>query len=267
MWSGHPLSSLDPELFRTYFQTNLDKLEANGVQLAAIEMGNEINWAAFNAEFPVPGNGKGVLSLDDLYHHDPEGQQIAKGYLQYLKILAVAKDIRDHSKLNRHTPILTAGLMDAEAGDIPASRRVEAVSFSATLDFMRANGLDQLVDGYGIHVYPNSNPATPAAKRWEALEQETFVKECRPLGSTEGKPCWITEWGIQNMDKSCPPHENDRLLVIRQVRDIFYQYVQQGRIRGLFYFTWGSDAKQPDPYSVYRCGALTQSGRLAIAPM
>lgn len=70
MWEGHPLSSLDPDLFRTYFQTNLDKLEASGVQLASIEMGNEINWAAFNAEFPVPGEGKGVLSLDDLYH-DP----------------------------------------------------------------------------------------------------------------------------------------------------------------------------------------------------
>jgi len=35
---------------------------------------------------------------------------------------------------------------------------------------------------------------------------------------------------------------------------------------GLFYFTWGSDAKKPDPYSVYRCGSLTQSGHLAIAP-
>lgn len=69
------------------------------------------------------------------------------------------------------------------------------------------------------------------------------------------------------MDTSCPEHEDRRELVIRQVREMFHQYIQQGRIGGLFYFTWGSDTKQPDPYSVYRCGSLTQSGRLAIAPM
>lgn len=41
--------------------------------------------------------------------NDPEGQQIAKGLLQYVKSLAVLKDNRDHSKLNQHTPILSAG--------------------------------------------------------------------------------------------------------------------------------------------------------------
>jgi hypothetical protein len=69
------------------------------------------------------------------------------------------------------------------------------------------------------------------------------------------------------MDTSCPAHEDDSELVIRQVRDIFHQYIQQGRIGGLFYFTWGSDATQPDPYSVYRCGALTEAGKLALSPM
>jgi hypothetical protein len=129
-------------------------LEEQGIVLAAFELGNEINWTAFNAEFPLPGEGNGVLSLDDLYH-DTEGKEIAKGYLQYLKILAVVKDIRDHSKLNQHTPVITAGLIDAEEGDIKAGSKVDAASFSATLDFMRANGLDKIVDGYGIHIYPN----------------------------------------------------------------------------------------------------------------
>jgi hypothetical protein len=55
----------------------------------------------------VPGEGK-QFGLNDLYH-DPEAEQIAKGYLQYLKVLAVLKDIRDHSKLNQHTLILAAG--------------------------------------------------------------------------------------------------------------------------------------------------------------
>ena len=54
-----------------------------------------------------------------------------------------------------------------------------------------------------------------------------------------GKPCWLTECGIQNMATSCPAHEDGRELVIRQVRDTFRPYIRQGRIGGLFYYTWG----------------------------
>ena len=268
MWSGHPLSYADPDLFRTYFQPVMDRLEAEGIILAGLEPGNEINWTAFNPEFPLPGEGKGVLSLDDLYH-DREGKQIAKGYLQYVKILAVLKDIRDHSKLNKHTPIISAGLIDAEQGDIKPGSRVDAVSFSATIDFMRANGLDKLVDGYGIHICPNANPKTPANYRMHPLEQETFLKECRPPGGAVGKPCWVTEWGIPNGDTSCPSPDKNRAMVVRQMRQIFHHYEQEGRLRGLLYFAWTSDAwaKREDKNSVFRCGALTESGRLAIAPL
>ena len=94
MWGGHPLSFADPALSKTDFQKLFDDLDANGIVLAGIELGNEINWAAFNPEFPLPGEGK-ILSLKDLAD-DPEGKQIAKGFLQYIKILAVLKEVRDH---------------------------------------------------------------------------------------------------------------------------------------------------------------------------
>jgi hypothetical protein len=100
MWQGPPISSLDPELSRVYFQQFMDRLDAAGIALAGIELENEINMAGDNPDFRLPGEGR-VLGLDDLYH-DPEGQQVAKGYLQYLKVLAVLKDVRDHSKLSRH---------------------------------------------------------------------------------------------------------------------------------------------------------------------
>jgi hypothetical protein len=101
----------------------LDALDASGIVPAGMELGNEINWAAFNAEFPLPGEGK-ILSLADL-SHDPEGRQIAKGFLQYLKILAVLKEVRDHSRLNRNTPIITAGMVDAKDGDKLYSNKKE----------------------------------------------------------------------------------------------------------------------------------------------
>ena len=267
MWSGHPLSYADPDQFRTYFQSILDKLDAQGITLAGFELGNEINWTAFNPEFPLPGEGKHVLSLDDLYH-DPEGMQIAKGYRQYLKLLAVLKDVRDHSKLNAKTPIISAGLIDAEQGDLAGSK-VDAAAFSATIDFMRANGLDDLVDGYGIHLYPNPNPKTPEDKRLTPLEQQTFDKECQPAGSAIGKPCWITEWGVPNTDTSCPPNETDRTLVVQQLVDLFHQYAQQGRLGGMLMFTWNSSPGEThvDRMAVFRCGELTKPGQLAIAPI
>jgi hypothetical protein len=75
MYPSQPLSYADLELSRVHYQALLSQLDAKGVVLAGIELGNEINWSAFNGEFPLPGEGK-IFSLDDLYH-DGEGQQIA----------------------------------------------------------------------------------------------------------------------------------------------------------------------------------------------
>jgi hypothetical protein len=88
----------------------LAKLEAKGIVLEAFEPGNEINWAGFNADFSLPGEGR-ALGADDL-KNDPEGKRVAKGFLQYIKLLEALKEIRDHSKLNQHTPIITTGPAD-----------------------------------------------------------------------------------------------------------------------------------------------------------
>jgi hypothetical protein len=115
MWGGHPLSFADPALSKAAFQHLFDALDANGITLAGVELGNEINWAAFNPEFPLPGEGK-ILSLQDLAQ-DPEGKQIAKGFVQYIKILTVLKEVRDHSRLNRNIPVICAGLVSAKDGE------------------------------------------------------------------------------------------------------------------------------------------------------
>ena len=161
LWQGYPLSAIDPDRFRTNFEPMLAKLEAKGIVFEAFEPGNEINWAGFNADFSLPGEGR-VLGMKDLTN-DPEGKRVAKGFLQYIKLLEALKDIRDHSKLNQGTPIITAGLADLGGSSWTHQRRADAVDISATLDFMRAHGLDKLVDGYGIHSYPpSSEPGTSA---------------------------------------------------------------------------------------------------------
>ena len=274
MWEGHPLSYVDLEQFRDYFSWMLARLEASGIKLAAFELGNEINWAAYNAEFPLPGPGV-QFGLDDLYH-DPEAKQIAVGYLRYLKLLKILKEVRDHSRLNRNTPILTAGLADFAQPDGPLGRPEDVVSVNATLDFMRAHGLDTLVDAYAIHVYPSQDkPGDPsaAAARAERLAKYALA-ECRPPNSPEGKPCWITEWGFAFPDTRCPANDTSHVVLVREMLSEFRKYADAGRLNGAIYYTWNTDpwvdtdpyAKKVDPFATFRCGALLESGRLAIIP-
>jgi len=269
MWSGHPLSFADPALSKENFQKLFDSLDANEITLGGVELGNEINWAAFNPEFPLPGEGK-ILSSQDLLH-DPEGKQIAKGFLQYIKILTVLKEVRDNSRLNHSTPIISAGMVSAEDGAKPYNNKKEdMVSLAATIAFLRAHGLDSLVDAYGVHSYPSaSQPGNPTAAAQRAARLNSVdLAECRASGSKEGKPCWITEWGFPNKDVSCPPNETARTLLIEEVRSDFAAAAAEHRLAGIDYFSWDSDpwSKTIDADSVYRCGALTESGRAAIAP-
>ena len=263
MWEEPPLSKADPDQFRASFEPLLAKLEAKGMVFAGFELGNEFNWAGFNADFPLPGLGK-VLGARDLLNN-PEGQLIAKGYLQYLKTLAVLKGIRDHSKLNRSAPIISGGLADLSDSTWPHQRRADAVDVSATFDFLRGHGLDDQVDGYGIHSYPH---AQDAAGRRAHLEKNG-LSECQPAGSAKGKPCWFTEWGVDGAPAGCPVDDAERTRLVREMRGYFAGLAREGRLKGAFYYNWQGfiHAPKEDLASAFRCGALTTSGRLAIAPL
>jgi hypothetical protein len=270
MWGGHPLSYADPELSKAFYQNLFDALDASDIVLAGIELGNEINWAAFNPEFPLPGEGK-ILSLSDL-SNDPEGKQIAKGFVQYVKVMAALKEVRDHSRLNRNTPLISAGMVSAPDGEkLYNNKKEDMVSLPASITFLRANGLDALVEGYGIHTYPSGDhPGDPvaAARRTERFESVDLAP-CRAAGQSGGKPCWFTEWGFPNNDFSCPPKDSARALLVQEMRVNFGKAAAEHRLANITYFAWNSDpwSKQPDADSVYRCGELTDAGKLAVAPL
>jgi hypothetical protein len=261
-----PLSSADPELFRKTFQPIMDRLEADGVVLAGFELGNEINLSGTNPEFvPHPGRAK-QLSLSDLTT-DPEGQKIARGYLRYLQLMSVLKDIRDHSRLNRSTPIMTAGLgtYDQDDGPLPGWAKGDIVGVNTTLRFMRQHGLDRLVDAYAVHIYPDTkHPSVNAAVRQERIARFD-LEECKPAGHPDGKPCWITEWGIDNDSQVCPIDDRARAQMMREIMADFRPYVRDGRLAGLLYFAWNSAPGVPVMgSSIWRCDGLTEAGRLAI---
>jgi hypothetical protein len=107
-WGLPALSDADPEGFRKIFAAQLATLEAADVKITAFELGNELNTPRFNADFRPEQNSGRVLGLSDLNNpNDLEASTVANGYRAYLKVMAVLKDLRDHSKLNQKTLILS----------------------------------------------------------------------------------------------------------------------------------------------------------------
>jgi hypothetical protein len=178
-------------------------------------------------------------------------------------VLSVIKDIRDHSRLNRHTPIISGTSSAVEpSGPLKSlgTTTRDAVSFSATLQFLRANGMDKIVDAYAVHWYPDGS-VSPAS-RLSSLKQA--LAECR-----SDKPCWMTEWGLPvSSGIHCPAIDVKRTAIFSELRNDFKTFMRQGRLKGIIFYTWEGDAHagHEDPYSAFLCGSLTESGRLAIAP-
>jgi hypothetical protein len=253
--AARPLSRIDLGLSKDYFQTVFDKLDAYGVTLTGIEVGNEINWVDFNGDFPMPGRGK-AFSLSEL-SQDPVGKQVAEGLVKYLQLLAILKQERNRSKLNPHVPIISAGMATVSGGKWQADNKLDGVNIPVTYAFLRAHGLDDFVDGYGVHSYPpqvmgDDKTALPQLSKY--LNDNIF-----PSGNT--KPFWLTEWGFGSDGSAAA--ESQRTRSVAATRAYFGDLCQQGRLKGAFWYVWNA----PDNDSIYRNGKLMPSGKLVVAPM
>jgi hypothetical protein len=262
-WKVDALSDADPVKFRAYLTAQLAPLEVAGVQLAALELDNEINSTGFNGDFPDSGSGR-VFSMSDLnLAADEEIRTIAAGYRAYLKLLAVLKDVRDKTTVNRTTPILSAGLADPGLPGKYPGRKQDSVSVAGTIWYMRQYGLDQLVDGYGVHVYPSGDPSIPLAMRVSTLEHDTFS------ACTVGfKPCWLTEWGFTNTNESCPIDDHVRVQLIETMLNVYRKFADEGRLRAILYYSWSGHLNVKESHeALIRCGALTDAGKQVLLPM
>jgi hypothetical protein len=168
-WTVGRLSDADPEGFKQWLAPQLTTLQRNGVKLTALEIGNELNSPAYNGDFDVPGDGR-VLGFDDLEKGwkawsdkapitDAEASNIAKGFYVYLSILGMAKAVMaEASPLNRTTPVISSGAvyntdLPHPAKNPRATGPAYGVPAADFIHFLRQHGLDDRVDGYGIHIY------------------------------------------------------------------------------------------------------------------
>jgi hypothetical protein len=77
----------------------------------------------------------------------------------------------------------------------------------------------------------------------------------------------MTEWGFGNSNESCPPVDGTRVKLIQSVRSAFEHFANQGRLAAIIYYDWTEVPGKPDSWAIFRCGALTDAGKLALSPM
>lgn len=256
MRAANPLSRADPEASRDFFRKMFAQFDDQGVTLVGVELGNELNWTDFNGDFSIPGEGR-ALALRDL-ELDPEGRRVAQGFVAYIEALKALKDARDRSRLNRGAAIITAGMVGSTNAAWQKHLGVDSVTIPATYAFLRQHGLDQIVDGYGVHDYPPQIKAGDAAA--EAQRNRLFAQDIFAAGGA--KPYWLTEWGFSSR-ANAPDDDRMRARSVREVRQYFEQVYRAGRLGGIFWYVWN----EPDPCAVYRGGMLFPAGSEAIAPL
>ncbi|HEY2532416.1 MAG TPA: hypothetical protein VGJ20_31550 [Xanthobacteraceae bacterium] len=252
IWSVAPLSQLDLEFFREKFGDLWREIERRRIRLAAIEAGNEINWAAFNGDLGLlsphgqpPQGAPGSVAL-----HDRAAYVL--GLRRYVAAVAIIKQFRDASVSNNDAKIISAGLASMPAS-FAANVGAEYVDPNETLDILKADGLDAVVDGYGVHFYPNVNQ-TPSQR---TRDFEDLLRPC--TAGADGHPCWLTEWGVRQPNLACPSDESKRVPLIRETLERIAANARQKRISGSYYYDWDD---QPAEYAVWRCGGLTAGGKV-----
>ncbi len=95
-------------------------------------------------------------------------------------ISALVRVTREELRATVHSGdalLISAGLSDA--GTVEADRRgMERLDPSAVISLLRERGIDALVDGYGIHVYPGRNDGRGAC----ALRDDGSSTSASPKG-------------------------------------------------------------------------------------
>jgi hypothetical protein len=259
-WATGALSDANPAGFRKWMTTQMQALDAAGIRAAAFELGNEVNSVGFNGDFIPPYKGR-VLGISDLSNpNDKQGQAVAKGYQAYVRIMEVLKDVRDHSTVNKSTPIITSGLANCGMPGDHGFLNLDWVSIPGSIEYWRQLGIDRLVDGYGVHVYPPGNAQASVADRVSELKRSVFA-------GGGSKPFWLTEWNFNSKvgDKAS---DKEAMGMAKVERAAFSEFSKKHNLAAVIWYSWaGMPHKALGSDSIFRNGALTDTGKEALKPL
>lgn len=247
-----PLSRFNAVYFEGVWREVWKQLQAAGVQLAGLEFGNEINWAAFNGDLGQAGHAAlGTTGhLDDL----PEQTQFVAGLRNYVAGLQVLRRVREEGGPLHDVPIVSAGLATVTP-EFARSAGLQFINPEETLAKLRAFGADFEVDGYGIHFYSSRSSSVSAS----ADPTREAIDFCSSHGAT--RSCWVTEWGVQNIVGPCPTFDPMQVSTVSSVRGSLDALAVQNRLKAAYFFNWSLVSD----YAVWRCGRVTPAGLAGLA--
>ncbi|MBB4187594.1 hypothetical protein GGE07_004263 [Sinorhizobium terangae] len=252
LWDVYRLSDLDIDRYRKGLRDALRRIDALGIRLEAIEPGNEINHAGYNGDLAVyrkPGapTPRTIADLKDRLAFE-------RGLDNYVRVLEISREEVRATVHSRKATVVSAGLSDASAKEAD-KRGLERLDPRVFVAALRNRGAESFIDAYGIHIYPGRKAAGALATRVNSL-----LDFCQ--GADQGKPCWVTEWGIANTARSCPVDDRAREGAVRAMRATLGELMATGRLSAAYYYDWDTEPT----YRLWRCGKLSPAGAAAIRP-
>lgn len=247
-----PLSAIDLDRYRASFETLWRQLDTPETRLEAVELGNELNWADFNGDFPVREGGVKRQADGSLPAEVEDAAR--RGIARYARMLAIVQAARGRSLYNRDTRILSAAPADTPDAwvDRMGASRMPAGAFVQAL---RGEGADRFIDGYGAHFY-TAGANSPVEEIARQMEQS--IGFCR----TGAHPCTITEWGLDAEQPRCGTDEAVRVGMARRTKEAFRRAGAPFKIAETYFYTFDGE----DQHSLWRCGRLGPTGRAVLDP-
>ena len=239
--AGRGLAPVDVARFETYWRTHRAALRQADVHVYAYELGNEVNGASFNRDYPI-GTDARLLDLQAC-DNQPGCGTVRAGWDKYIAMLRVMRS----SNLLDGALLIGGSFVRVGEGYVQ-SIHGSFSTVSSTRAYLATHGADGLVDAYSFHVYPVVPPtADLVAGQHEIARQIGAVyTECR---SGRTKPCWITEWGFPDEAIKCQDSPRQDSFV-RYAADVFRQEASlQGGITSAYY-AWDTG----DKFAVFGCG-------------
>jgi hypothetical protein len=235
------LAPIEVSLFKESWDAHRIAMRQAGVHVYAYELGNELNGASFNADYPSGTDAK----LLDLQKCDgqPGCSTVRKGWDNYIQMLNTMRS----SGLLDGTLLLGGSFVRVGDGYVQQVKKGFS-TVESTRAYLAAHGADRLVDAYSFHVYPVVPESADLAKAQSEIGRQigAIFNECR---SVKSKPCWVTEWGFSDQAAPCQQSPKQDAYVEDAASVLRQESSQQGGMVAAYY-SWDTT----DKHAVYACG-------------
>jgi hypothetical protein len=232
-------SNTSPEKFRARMERMLGSFRDHNLRVDAFEIGNELDWGAFNGDLVNRDGTAPTLSVMQ--------QTVGK----YVEIFKIAHDLIKNDAAFSRAKLITFGFANPcrayltlrrDAGGlgidpkalpiIPAEvffgeLQVQPYSFDGQIQqpLNKEDILAKFADGVGLHVYAKEDPGTVVQR---------FADIVRPCG----KPLWITEWGY--MKDSAHQKDDTRRTRMKEFIRMACKF-KAPHVETLFYYSYNDN--------------------------